>query len=69
MIKRGVKVHRSVKTRILASPKDEKSKGYVPRIRFTIEGEKEPRCLEREEWLAEPKTKEEEEKRIFKWVD
>ena len=69
MIKRGMKVHRSVKTRILASPKDEKSKGYVPRIRFTIEGEKEPRCLARDEWLAEPKTEEEEKKRVFKWVD
>ena len=55
--KRGVKVHRSVKTRMLAKGEDPK---YVPAICFLTDTGL--RKLKREEWLAEPKPK------YFEWV-
>jgi len=60
VMKRGVKVHRSVKTRMLACPMDGNSKPYLPKIRFMIGGE--PRCLTRKEWLAD-------KSEYFEWVD
>ena len=44
----GLKVHRSVKTHMLAGV-DGRDNRYLPRIRFTIDG-KAARCLERKEW-------------------
>jgi len=55
-----VKVHRSVKTRMLAFPMDGSNRLYRPKIRFTIDGV--PRRLSREEWLAE-------KPEHFVWVD
>ena len=55
---RGIKVHRSVRARMMASPMDGSKKQYVPKIRFTINGEL--RRLTREEWL---------EGKYFEWVD
>ena len=46
---RAVKVHRSVKTRILAEP--HVGDPYLPTMRFRIDGK--IRKLEREEWLVE----------------
>lgn len=56
----GIKVHRSVRTRMLAFPMDGSNKLYLPKIRFTVDGE--PRRLTREEWLAD-------EPEYFEWVD
>ena len=60
VMKRGIKVHRSVKTRMSASPMDGSNEEYLPKIRFTIDGK--PRCLTKKEWLAK-------EPEHFKWVD
>ena len=60
VMKRGVKVHRSVKTRMLANGPNGEDPKYVPATRFLTEtGLRE---LKREEWLAEPKPK------YFEWV-
>jgi hypothetical protein len=48
---RGMKVHRSVKTRMLARATEGEGKPYHPKIRCVINGE--ARRLTREEWLAE----------------
>ena len=56
---RGMKVHRSVRTRIETSGKDG-GKEYLPLIRCSINGTIRP--LTREEWLAEPPA-------YFEWVD
>ena len=58
VMKRGVKVHRSVKTRMLARGLDEER--YLPEVRFPI-GDK-VRRLTREEWLAK-------KPKHFEWVD
>ena len=58
VMKRGVKVHGSVRARMMASPMDESNEPYLPKIRFPIHGEL--RCLTREEWL---------EGKYFEWVD
>ena len=60
VMKRGIKVHRSVKARMLAFPMDRSNELYVPKIRFTIGGE--VRRLSREEWLAD-------KPEYFDWVD
>ena len=60
VMERGVKVHRSVRTRILARATVGENKPYLPKIRCVINGK--PRCLTREEWLAK-------EPEHFKWVD
>ena len=60
VMRHGVKVHRSVKTRMLALPIEGGNKPYVPQIRFTIDGV--PRPLTKDEWLAE-------EPEHFVWVD
>jgi hypothetical protein len=57
-----LKVHRSVRARILARSADGKDKGYVPVVRCTIKGEAEPRRLKKGEWLANPP-------KHFEWVD
>jgi hypothetical protein len=57
---RGMKVHRSVKTRMLACATKEKNKQYLPKIRCMIGGQ--ARRLTREEWLAD-------EPDHFEWVD
>ena len=59
-MRRGVKVHRSVKTRIMADGVDGENKPYLPKIRCVIDGR--PRHLTREEWLAP-------EPAYFEWVD
>ena len=58
VMERGVKVHRSVKTRMLARGLD--GELYLPEVRFTIGDE--VRCLTREEWLAETPEH-------FEWID
>jgi hypothetical protein len=57
-----LKVHRSVRTRILARGANGEEEGYLPAVRYIIKGETEPRCLTRKEWLADPP-------KHFKWVD
>jgi hypothetical protein len=57
---RGMKVHRSVRLRMLAQGTDGNGKLYLPKIRCTVD--RIPRRLTREEWL-------EEEPRFFEWVD
>jgi len=57
---RGVKVHRSVRTRMMARSLDGKNGLYSPKIRFPIDGE--VRCLTREEWLAK-------KPEHFEWVN
>jgi len=57
---RGMKVHRSVKTRMESKGMKGKNRQYRPEIRCFIEGESGPRRLTREEWLGEMH---------FKWVD
>ena len=59
VMKRGLKVHRSVKDRISFFGPDG---GYLPKIRCTIKDGEKPRCLKREEWLAD-------EPEYFEWVD
>jgi len=60
VMRRGMKVHRSVKTRMLAQTRQGNGKPYVPKIRCMVNGT--PRRLTREEWLAETP-------RYFEWVD
>jgi hypothetical protein len=62
VMKRGLKVHRSVKARILARGVDGKNEGYLPKIRCAIKDGEEPRCLEKKEWLAD-------KPEYFEWVD
>ena len=50
VIDRGIRVHRSVKTRMEAEPMAGSKKQYRPKVRFTINGE--VRRLTRSEWLA-----------------
>ena len=59
VIRRGIKVHRSVKTRMLA-PGLVGEGNYLPKIRFLIDGK--ARQLTRDEWLAD-------KPQHFKWVD
>jgi hypothetical protein len=60
-MKRGMKVHRSVRARIKAFPKDGED-AYLPKIRCWIKEEKTTRELTRKEWLAERPDH-------FVWVD
>jgi len=60
VIRRGMKVHRSVKLRMLAQGRKGEGKPYVPRVRFFIDGQ--IRRLTREEWLAD-------QPKHFEWVD
>ena len=60
VMKRGVKVHRSVKTRMLAKGPNGEDPKYEPAILFLIDNR--PRKLEREEWLVEHKSD------YFEWV-
>jgi hypothetical protein len=62
VMERPMKVHRSVRTRISAQGWDGEKGRYLPAVRCTIKGEKEPRCLKREEWLAD-------KPEHFEWVD
>jgi hypothetical protein len=62
VMKRGLKVHRSVKDRILFFGPDGENEGYLPKIRCTINDREKPRRLKREEWLAD-------EPEYFEWVD
>jgi hypothetical protein len=57
---RGMKVHRSVRTRILACNSGAGGAGYLPKIRCVIDGE--ARHLTKEEWVKE-------EPGFFEWVD
>ena len=57
---RGIKVHRSVRIRMMASPMDRSKKQYVPKIRFLVDGKL--RRLTGEEWLKETPEH-------FEWVD
>lgn len=60
VMRRGVKVHRSVKTRMLARNPEGGNRPYSPKIRCVIDGE--ARRLTREEWLAD-------EPEFFEWVN
>ena len=60
VIQRGMKVHRSVKTRMLAQGANGEKKPYLPKIRLMVNGEL--RRLTREEWLADKSDH-------FEWVD
>jgi len=60
VMKRGVKVHGSVRARMMAFPMDGSNELYLPKIRFLIDGKL--RCLTREEWL-------EKKPKYFDWVD
>jgi hypothetical protein len=61
VIERGnIKVHRSVRLRMLAQGTDGNGKLYLPKIRRMVDGR--VRRLTREEWL-------EEESQLFQWVD
>ena len=60
VMERRMKVHRSVKARMLARGRDGDGKQYLPKIRITVNGK--PKRLTREEWLAEPPAH-------FDWVD
>lgn len=51
VMRRGMKIHRSVKTRMLARAMDGKNRPYFPKVRCCLDGE--VRTLTREEWLAE----------------
>jgi len=59
VMRRGVKVHRSVKTRMLAHGIEGENRPYMPKIRCVIDGE--ARRLTREEWLAD-------DPEFFEWV-
>ena len=60
-MRRGMKVHRSVKTRMVARGMEGKNdKQYWPKIWCVVNGE--IRRPTREEWLAEEPT-------FFEWVD
>jgi hypothetical protein len=56
-----VKVHRSVKIRMLGRGLDGSNNLYVPKIRFPVSKD-EVRPLTREEWLAQ-------KPKYFDWVD
>ena len=58
MMSRGMKVHRSVKTRI-ESFRMRKNESYLPKVRFEIDGK--TRCLSEGEWLDE-------NQKLFEWV-
>ena len=60
VIERGVKIHRSVRTRMFALPMDGSDQQYLPKVRFAIGGK--PQHLTREEWLAD-------KPEYFEWVD
>jgi len=60
VMRRGMKVHRSVKTRMSTRAPKGDDKPYRPKVRCVIDGE--PRRLTREEWLAD-------EPKFFEWVD
>jgi len=60
VMQRGMKVHRSVKTRMMANSTEGENKPYWPHIRCMINGE--ARRLTRAEWLAE-------QPEFFEWVD
>jgi len=60
VMQRGMKVHRSVRTRMLARGMEGENRPYLPKIRCVIDGV--PRCLTREEWLAE-------DPMHFEWAD
>lgn len=60
VMNRGIKVHRSVRTRVTASPVDGSNERYVPKIRFLIDGK-----LQRLTW----KEWSEETPEHFEWVD
>ena len=60
---RGIRIHRSVKTRMLAEPMEGTTKKYRPKVRFMIDGK--VRRLEREEWLPEDDA----DPVYFDWVD
>jgi len=60
VMRRGMKVHRSVKTRMLAGGVEGKHGHYLPRIRCVIDGT--VRSLTKEEWMAD-------EPEHFEWVD
>jgi len=57
---RGLMVHKSVRTRMLALAKEGEEDQYVPKIRLRFDENGEVRCLTRDEWLTE---------QHFKWVD
>ena len=59
VMERDLKVHRSVKARILNCRTDGE---YLPRIRCAVTGEQKPRLLTKGEWLAD-------EPKHFVWVD
>ena len=59
-VESGIKVHRSVKARIVAGDVEGKGDQYLPHIRVIIDGK--AQCLKREEWL-------EEKPKHFEWVD
>ena len=60
VMERGIRVHRSVRTRVMAQPMEGTKKKYRPKIRFMIDGK--PQRLTSKEWEAtDPKH--------FTWVD
>lgn len=59
VVKRGVKVHRSVRTRMLAQPMEGSDK-YLPKVRFAIGGKL--LRLGREKWLVDKPD-------YIEWVD
>jgi len=60
VMRRGMKVHRSVKTRMMAHGVEGQNGAYSPKIRCVIDGK--ARRLTREEWLAQVPE-------FFEWVD
>ena len=60
VMRRGMKVHRSVKTRMMANGVEGGKGQYLPKIRCVVDGV--ARRLTREEWLAEVPE-------YFEWVD
>ena len=60
VMRRGMKVHRSVKTRMLARGKDGGNRPYLPKVRCVIDGVARP--LTRDEWLADDPVH-------FEWTD
>lgn len=60
VMKRGMKVHRSVRTRILAGDIEGANSQYLPKTRCIVDGV--PRHLTRDEWLKEVPD-------YFEWAD
>lgn len=60
VMRRGIKVHRSVKTRMLARGTDGGNRPYLPKVRCVIDGVARP--LTRDEWLADDPVH-------FEWAD